>query len=264
MADLGPGANLSTSRRTLVRGAAWTVPVVAVAATAPALAASPCSTTYPYRLNWGTPGSSFARASARSATALATAAGAGAVTVTFTSVSTTAANVPDPARNLTVPPSTGTATLQDPVITSLGGASGEQGMRLHHTTSTAGSGIRQTLTIGFSRTVTGLSFAITDIDNLLTSGYQYADRVYLSGDTIRTQTLDGLRGTGTSTDPWRRTDDRDRNIDGNVNENSAGAKVTVTYTAPVDVLTLDYYNLLGGTQYHRIFLGDFTFTALGC
>ena len=35
--------HVSPSRRSVVRGAAWSVPVVAVAATAPAFAASPCA-----------------------------------------------------------------------------------------------------------------------------------------------------------------------------------------------------------------------------
>ena len=54
MAHLGGDAHVSTTRRTLVRGAAWTVPVVAAFATAPAYAASTCASPKTYTLDWGT------------------------------------------------------------------------------------------------------------------------------------------------------------------------------------------------------------------
>jgi hypothetical protein len=45
------------NRRTVVRGAAWTVPVVVVATQAPAFAASPCAPV-PFPAGWSTPGTS--------------------------------------------------------------------------------------------------------------------------------------------------------------------------------------------------------------
>ena len=105
MTDALGEAALGTTRRTLVRGAAWSVPVVAVAATAPAFAASPCSDRYSYLLNWGaTP---YTRANARNGSATVASADSTAVTVTFLSTLDDRLNVPDPTRNLTVPANTG-------------------------------------------------------------------------------------------------------------------------------------------------------------
>lgn len=58
--------NLTTSRRTIVRGAAWSVPVVAAAAAAPAYAASPCDSIAD-TVDWGNSGR-YSRSGASSAT----------------------------------------------------------------------------------------------------------------------------------------------------------------------------------------------------
>ena len=60
---------LRPTRRTLVRGAAWSVPVVSIAAAAPAFAAS-CDT-QPYLLDWGV--TSFSPGPLDGATRVATA-----------------------------------------------------------------------------------------------------------------------------------------------------------------------------------------------
>ncbi len=239
---------------------------MAVAATAPAFAASPCATTYTFLLDWGT--SVYNRASARSATATVTSAGSTPLTATFTSTSSSTANVPDTARNLTVPANTGTGTTADPVVTSLGGRAGERGVMLYHASSTPGRANRQDVAIGFSRPVRGLKFWITDIDTITSPAY--SDRVELVGYTATkavvpyTSANDGILGTGAtgdSGDPWRRMDNS------NVSENAGGAQTLVDFsasTAEVKSLVLTYWNATGGNQYHRVFLGDLSFTALGC
>ena len=248
------------TRRTLVRSAAWSVPVVSLAAAAPAFAASPCDPKT-YLLDWGT--TSYTRTDARNASATVTLAGSAPVTVTFKSVSF-GANTPDATRNLSVPPNTGTSTTLDPVVNNLGGRTGERGLMLTHSASTAGRDNRQEITITFSRAVQGLTFFITDIDRITAS--PYADRVELTSvpAVARTQTLDGITGVGTAptpaSNPWQRAGDE------NVPENSPGAQVQVKYPAGSDVtsLTLTYWNAEGGPQYHRIYLGDLSFTAKGC
>lgn len=253
----------SPSRRAIVRGAAWSVPVVAVAATAPAFAASPCATTYSFRLDWGT--TTYRRTDARNATASVTSVGATPLTVTFTSTSSSSANVPDPNRNLSVPPNTGTATTADPVVTSLGGRAGERGVMLYHASSTPGRANRQDVAISFSRPVRGLKFWITDIDTIASPAY--SDRVELVGYTAAgaivpfSSTNDGITGSGSAASPWLRTSDA------NVSENAGGAQTLVDFsasTAEVKSLVLTYWNNAGGTQYHRVFVGDLEFTALGC
>lgn len=256
---------VNPSRRSVVRGAAWSVPVVAVAATAPAFAASPCATTYPFRLDWGT--TSYSRASARSATASVSSSTPGAtpLSVTFTSTSSSSLNVPDTTRNLTVPANTGTGTTADPVVTSLGGRAGERGVMLYHASSTPGRANRQDVAITFSRPVRGLTFYITDVDTITSPAY--SDRVELVGYTSSnavvpfTSTNDGISGAGSVASPWLRT------ADSNVSENAGGAQTSVDFSASsaeVKSLVLTYWNAAGGTQYHRVFIGDLTFTALGC
>lgn len=254
------------SRRSVVRGVAWSVPVVSVAATAPAFAASPCQIRYFYRLDWGT--TSYSRADARNASASVTTTGGTPVSVSFRSVSV-GANTPDSTRNLKVPPNTGTSTTADPVVTSLGGRPGERGVMLYHASSTAGRGNRQEVTITFGRPVRNLQFWITDIDTI--SMPAYSDRVELVGHNAAgvvvpfSSTNDGVTGAGSEASPWRRTSDS------NVSENAAGAQTSVSFakaspSSATDVksMRLTYWNATGGTQYHRIFLGDLSFTAMGC
>ena len=255
------------SRRSVVRGVAWSVPVVSVAATAPAFAASPCQTRYSYALDWGT--TSYTRSGARSSSASVATTGGTPVSVTFASVSSTSLNVPDPSRNLSVPANTGTGTTADPVVTSLGGRTGERGVMIYHASSTAGRANRQEVTITFGRAVRALKFWITDVDTIASPAY--SDRVELIGYNASNAvvpfaaTNDGITGAGSEASPWLRT------ADSNVSENAAGAQTFVNFTAAspsaatdVKSMKLTYWNATGGTQYHRIFLGDLGFTALGC
>lgn len=255
------------SRRSVVRGVAWSVPVVSVAATAPAFAASPCQTRYPYRLDWGT--TSYSRTNARNASASVSSTGGTPVAVTFASVSSSTANVPDPARNLTVPSNTGMGTTADPVVTSLGGRPGERGVMVYHASSTIGRANRQEVTITFGRPVRDLQFWITDIDTITSPAY--SDRVELVGRNANGVVVpfgsanDGVTGAGSEGSPWQRA------ANSNVSENAAGAQTLVSFATPspsdatdVKSLVLTYWNATGGTQYHRIFLGDLSFSALGC
>ncbi|WP_374457446.1 hypothetical protein [Nocardioides sp.] len=255
------------SRRSVVRGVAWSAPVVAVAATAPAYAASPCQTRYSYRLDWGT--TSYTRSGARNASASVTTTGGTPVSVTFASTSSTTSNVPDATRNLSVPANTGIGTTADPVVTSLGGRAGERGVMLYHASSTAGRANRQEVTITFGRAVRGLQFWITDIDTIASPAY--SDRVELIGyNSVGAvvpfaSTNDGVSGAGSEGSPWLRS------AEANVSENAAGAQTSVNFTAATPSATTDvksmkltYWNATGGTQFHRIFLGDLSFTAMGC
>ncbi|WP_129399999.1 hypothetical protein [Nocardioides oleivorans] len=177
--------------------------------------------------------------------------------------------MPDAARNLTIPANTGTGTTADPVVTSLGGRAGERGVMLYHATSTIGRANRQDVTITFSRPVRGLKFWVTDIDTITSPAY--SDRVELVGYSSSNAVVgfgfanDGVTGSGTQADPWLRASNA------NVNENAAGAQVSVDFTATsptaatdVKRIVLTYWNATGGTQYHRIYLGNLSFTAIGC
>ena len=258
------------TRRTLVRGAAWTVPVIAVAAAAPAFAASPCDVQN-YRLDWGnTTGQTVY--GKNSTTNVGTAvvkgsAGGGALMVTFTS--TTTGSVSRAVDNLTV--------SNDTNIGNLG--TGAQGLNVAHNDGiTAGRANRQMIDIQFDRAVTGLSFSITDIDsqrgnNLGTKKdpvYEgWYDRVELSGTRTASTAGGSVIGAGTNTNentsasgPWRHSD-TDTNVP---NTGSSDGNVTVTYAGTIAAntpITLTYWSTLSaGNQ--RIFLSDMTFSAKGC
>ena len=260
------------SRRAVVRGSAWTAPLLVVSTAAPAFAASTCTTSYSYRLNWGT--TEFTRVSATSASAriVSSTLGGPDIYAVF-AVQKFGNNTPDPTRNLTVPSAAGSDAQLDPAITNLGNlGAGERGVRLQNQSSGAGRDNRQQLTVTFRRNSTSgpivnaktLTFWVTDIDAVTTS--PYADRVELSGTFNQTRDAN-IRGAGTSVaennnnvGPWRNSD-----TNNNQGENNAGARVQVAYTADTSAFTLVYWNNASpGTQYHRIFLSDFVFTSTGC
>src|SRR5689334_18432742 len=90
------------SRRSVVRGAAWSVPVVSMAATAPAFAASCMSTNSTYALDWNT--ASIQRSTngnANTAYILA-AGGSGSAPIGVTLTSTTTGSVTRATGNLQV------------------------------------------------------------------------------------------------------------------------------------------------------------------
>lgn len=239
-----------TSRRALVHGAAWSVPVVTVAAAAPAFAASPCATDYNLRLDWGT--TTYAKASANLGTATVT-AGAGTSPVTVSFASTKNGTGVRAASNLTV-------TTQ----TNVGGSgAGEQALELYHAQpSTSGRANRQDVVITFSRPVTGLSFTISDIDSFDDNGHDndYVDYVELTGTYAATK-ASGLLGSGTQADPWRM-----QNTNNSIATTSSAGNVSVTYPGAVTSITLSFYN--GAQQQakgqHAIYLNDLTFTTTGC
>ncbi|MCW2738258.1 hypothetical protein [Nocardioides sp.] len=259
-------ANLSTTRRTLVRGAAWSVPVVAVAATAPAFAASPCDVRA-YTLDWdggnATMGTTaWSRSSyqlGRATVSAPATSGAGSILVTFASAwinesGWQARDRRDQDMNLTIS-----------TETNVGGLNQGRGLYVRHESPIDdGRSRRQRLTVSFERAVTGLNFTITDIDS--TAG-GYWDRVELSatgpgGVAAYTPTRAvGITGTGgTNTNAFRQTDD-----DTTYNPNLGGGNVGISFanTVSVSTLTLEFWNASGDGQ-QAIYLSNFEFNAKGC
>ncbi|WP_210438896.1 hypothetical protein [Nocardioides xinjiangensis] len=264
-------------RRTVVRAGAWTVPVVTVATAAPSFAASPCATDYSYLLDWGSSTSSFSRGiggTAAAATATTTSgAGGQSVRVEFASALIgTVANgyTLDPTYNLSVPGPSGGGTA--PNVTNLGNLTpggAERGLCLQHSTSTTASvnattgnpDRGQRLTISFPRAVSNLSFWLVDIDSTSTG---YWDRVrFTTVAPTPSEPSPNINGTGFGTSPFRYgTAQSNSNID----ENSAGARVRVSFGGPVSTLVLEYWNAAysSGSSIQRLFLSDLSFTAKGC
>jgi hypothetical protein len=289
---LSPDSVLPTSRTTLprrsvVRAGAWSIPVVAAATATPAFAASVCSTDFSYALDWGSSGSNFSRAAASNtatagaASAMAQATGATNMTVNFTSAlittgsgASTSVNgyALDTTYNLSVPGPANNNGGLTPNVTNLGNivANGsERGLCLQHTTSTAattnattGNPDRgQRLTISFPRAVTGLSFWIVDIDTTTTG---YWDRVRFTNATPTVSNrAANINGDGVGTLPFRYGTALS---DSNVDENSANARVKVTFPGSITSLVMEYWSSAYTSSYsiQRVYLSDFSFTARGC
>lgn len=232
MADLGASANLTTSRRTLVRGAAWSLPVVAVAATAPAYAASACPAT---TLVWSTLGNG----SVFSSTTV------GAVTVTLTVSGVT--NAPN---NRTISTT----------------ATGGQNSNLRFYSGNA-DGSSQTATFAFTRTSTGaavsvtnLTFSFLDVDS---GGANWDDRVTVNtgGFAYVIQNPTYVQGTGAAGTPFRAAA-------GNTSANTGGASsngnVNVSWAAGVSSVSFTYFQGLAASGSPFIGISNMSFQPVIC
>lgn len=197
------------SRRSVVRGAAWSVPVVSMAATAPAFAASPCAKSTIVWSSLGRSGTTF------------TSTSISGVTVTLTlSGATTAAG------NRTI------STTQ---------TGGQSSVLRFYSTSTNNSS--QTATFSFTRTsngqpvnVTNLSFSFLDIDS---GGRSWDDRVLVNTGgfafTIVNPTY--VIGTGTSGNPFRGATS---NTSADTGGSSTNGNVAVSWAASLSSVSFTY------------------------
>lgn len=207
------------SRRSVVRGAAWSVPVVAVAATAPAFAASPCTNrTALLPVSWSSLYSTTRQTGS-----------IGGTPVVNVSAGYTATRVGGGALHSSNLAPTRVAETQD-------------SFSLVNTSPTSWSlnpeGNFQTVTFSFTQDVYGLTFSIDDIDRA--SGYH--DHVFLAGapETPEVTLGSAVTGGGTSTNAWRTT--------GASGDNATNQTVTVTYPnglVPITSLTLRFYSTVG-------------------
>lgn len=246
--------HVSTSRRSLVRGAAWSVPTISMVAAAPAFAASPCDP-QTYRIDWGTtpytpPGSLTANPNVGTAV-VAGSAGGQSMNVTFASTLG------------------GTATRYDSNLTvlstlNIGGlGANERGLAVRSTNTSLVNANRQTITVTFGRAVSALSFTVVDID----LAANFADRVSFSPlptRYTRAATVAGVGNFGLETT----TNDgafRYTGPSGGIDDTSAAGNVTIAYDGGPSFTSfqLIYWNA-GNPGPQGILLSDFTFTANGC
>jgi hypothetical protein len=246
------------SRRTVVRTAAWSVPVISVATAAPAFAASPCSDTYSYRLAWGTT-SYAAPTSAAPNRGVATVpaspgGGPGAQSITVTLQSTFQGTTTAYDGNLTVLPTTGIGGL----------VPSQQGVAIRSTTN-GGFANTQTVAITFGRAVSNLSFSVVDLDRAA----NFNDRASFSpapSSYTRAATVGGIGAysqteTSASTGAFRYTGSVSTGLD----DTSPDGVVTVNYAGGTAFTTfqLIYWSTqTPGPQ--GILLSDFSFNAKGC
>lgn len=224
--------SVQPSRRTVVRGAAWTVPVVALAVTAPAYAASPC----PERtLTWSALGNGNVFASTT----------VGPVTVTLTVSGATAAN-----NNRTIS------------TASTGGQASS--LRFY---SEAGNGTSQTVTFAFTRTSTGLpvdvlnlKFSFLDIDS---GGNGWNDNVVVNTPGYGSQIVNAtyVQGAGASGNAFRANG---ANTSANTGGASSNGNVNVSWSTAVNGVSFSYSQAVAASGAPFIGISNMSFQPIVC
>ena len=178
--DTTPQRGVQATRRTLVRGAAWSVPVVAAATTAPAFAVSPCDLRQTVVTNWAV-GTEYVQSGDYAGTwtrTLAAQYGTTKVEIKSVPVGNIKAGTYNNVENRNFDVNAGTVSgLTRP-------------LQFQQAPSTlngyGGSTNRQDITITFTPPVENLRFSFGDIDSQ-TGSAAYSDRVeivrYVSGTT---------------------------------------------------------------------------------
>ena len=233
-----PATTTGVGRRSVVRSAAWSLPVIAVSAQAPAFAAS-CNQPYVGDLNLAT---MYTRNSRTSGTAVVPlASGAGSVTIGFAS-NTTAAYA-EQAGNFTIDPSVG--------------KTGEAGIQLSYdnTNVNGSSGQHYRLTLTFSRAVTKLTFLVTDID--VDGGHD--EQVAVISPATFTRSFppnSDCVGAGTVANPIRNpVAGFIDNVDGNQ------GNVRINVPGPTTTVTLQFWNANTRATGSNNWLTDLSFEA---
>jgi hypothetical protein len=192
-------------RRAVARGAAWSVPVVALAMAAPASAATSGSCTTGV-LSWN----SFSAGSTQTNKLLATTVAAVTLKVA-TSGDTTADNNGEVTSTVT------------------GGKS--QVLRFYDVNNKTNTS--QTVTLTFSKPVSNVQFSLLDVDS---STGNYEDLVQIVNPTSWTGTIHpNIKGNGTAATPYRA-----KNTNSPVAGSSPDSNVDLAFVGPLSSITFTY------------------------
>lgn len=243
---------LQASRRSIVRGAAWSVPVVAVSTAAPAFAASPCDplTITSFPMTGGSIGaaSNGTRTWSRS---LSTSTGASTTSTIQLSATSSYTNSMARAADQGIYAHFGT--------TNNAGNTGTPGLQMFQERGTASvatpSAHAGTYTFTFSRPVTNLTFTLSDIDYYAYSEqtwwggtnnfYQYDDRVAVSSSesTFTVQSRGGnivSSSIGSNDNPFR-TNAAGQSA-GNIDLDQGAGNVVLRAAGPLTTFSVTYWN----------------------
>lgn len=212
-----------TSRRTVVRGAAWSVPVVSLAATAPAYAAS-CGTAEILRWSNYTDGTVFSTAQF------------GTTTIT---ISQSGDLGPDSGKVIHQPEGGFNPTL-----------------RFYPANLVSGSSVR--VTVAFDRPVSNLSFGILDIDNggYGSNSFAWRDRVVVETTPTSASLGSRVQGGGTASSPYS------NNQDGALANTSPNGNATLTWAGPISTVSFRYYQVGTPTGTPHTGLSNISFTTI--
>lgn len=221
---------ISTSRRSLVRGAAWSVPVIAATTAAPAFAASPCPAV---TLAWASLGNGTTFSSTT----------VGGVVVT-----------------LAVTGQTGAANNRTVSTTATGGQTSN--LRFY---STNANGSAQTATIGFTRngqavSVLNLAFSFLDIDS---GGDAWNDNVSVGtgGFAYVIANPTYVRGAGTVASPFRANGN---NTSGSSPGTLTNGNVAVSWSSAVSSVSFTYSQSLAASGAPFIGISNLSFQPVIC
>lgn len=262
-------SGMRPTRRTLTRSAAWSVPVVAVAAAAPAFAASPCDPRVGQVLDWDGSNVTYTRTSATVAKAVLDPDGTGPVpTLTLDVTASYTGNM--------LPGSENGDTSQTLTRAAAIGGLGVSGLGLMQATtsaepntpagSTRGYGDRGTYTFTFSRAVSNLVFTLTDIDSAandfrdaltLSAGYQVLERA--AG-------IQAVIGNAATPNNWFQTADSNAPVNDTTGTNG---NLKVSFAGPISTFSITYWNRQSAYDpaidtNQRVFVSDMTFDYTPC
>jgi hypothetical protein len=247
------------TRRTVTRAAAWTVPVIAVATTAPAYAASPCDQRTDQVLDWNASNVAYTRTSELAARASLTPA----ATVPVLTLDVAASYTGMMRSGYESPGNRQNPSLR---LASNVGNLGTSGISLWQASTRTSPSFTADLgayKFTFSRPVTNLRFTITDVDSstgdfrdalTLSSGYKVTHPA-----TITRASAAGIGEYFIATGENTPTD----NTTGNA------GNIVVTYAGPISSFTITYGNAAGSfnnnlDQDQTIFVSDLTFDYKPC
>ncbi|WP_424463219.1 hypothetical protein [Pseudoclavibacter helvolus] len=241
----------NVKRRTIITGAAWTIPVVAVATTAPFASASPCSQLYDGTLRVTTGvagGTNYTRTSPT----------AGAATIPLTGAPATVAPVGFTASSVFTA-DYAAATNTDTTPRNL--QTGANGLALFQvrTGASASNANGQTVTLTFDRPVQNLRFDLKGFtwpaDNT------YRDVANISPAPTSVTTLGSqVSGTGSAASPWQAAV-----VQTNPAVSTANSVNGIFYAGPIQTITVHYYSstTLTTNVPQAIYFSNMTFQA-GC
>lgn len=271
------------NRRTLVRGAAWSIPAVTFAAAVPTFAASLCP--QPGRIDWAVVSTYVPPTGNVTSTRMTRTASydpdlAGPlepISVIVTSVAGSNTAFSDQKLNLNSRTTTGWAKLpydigineRLKVTTGVVGGRGDRALIFHQSqvndakksSSLTDTANQSVTTFTFSEPVSDLRFTIMDIDGAVND---FLDTVSLTSSSRYSSVISAsLMGTGTTADPWRPS------ITTPVNNDTAGAEASITFPEPVTSFALIYGNALSASTQQidgdqKIVITDLTLTHNAC
>lgn len=245
MEERGGKVEGGTTRRTVMRGAAWTVPVVAVAAAAPAFAASPCVNRSPV-VSTSTavttaPAQGYTRAS-NTQGSWRTADPDGAATVyTGANIALTSSIVGSVVYGAT-------SSFNNLIAYTTGGVTG---VSLNQRPSAAGSARgyanRTETNFNFQRLVYNLTFTIADVskNGSATGTNAFWDAVWVQSDgtwSVTARDVDVVGGGTSSTDPFVPRDNAPDTGDTDPNN------VTLTFSTRCTYVKIYYWSATKATS----------------